>query len=182
MRLFDSREALPFAHQYNSDAAGYRLHTRQVGNLKKTTYDYGWHDLDRNPSRSQFTITAQQEGKRPKWLSYKVRSNDDPQQREFEEVQQLLPSLSNASVYERTVYRFNTNGQIDWVRFFSSRFDQQPRWETQISYNASNPSLIDSVTFTDFASRRSFTTHYTWKTAPVPPVSWMGREITRGSE
>jgi YD repeat-containing protein len=182
MRLFDSREALPFAHQYNSDAAGYRLHTRQVGNLKKTTYDYGWHDLDRNPSRSQFTITAQQEGKRPKWLSYKVRSNDDPQQREFEEVQQLLPSLSNASVYERTVYRFNTNGQIDWVRFFSSRFDQQPRWETQISYNTSNPSLIDSVTFTDFASRRSFTTHYTWKTVPVPPVSWMGREITRGSE
>jgi len=184
--LFDIREATPFMRYPDtvpSGLDGQRLHTRQVGNLNRTTYDYGWRDIEGNPSRIFFTITAQQEGKRPKWLTYKVRpSMADPLRKEFAEAQMLLPSLPNATVYDRTLYHFNANGQIDLVRFFSTRWDDQPQWETNIVYDPVNPSLVNSVTFTDFNANRSFTTQYNWKMVSIPPFAWQGQTIERGVE
>jgi YD repeat-containing protein len=185
-RLFDIREAMPFMRHpatTPSGSDGQRLHTRRVGNLQPTTYDYGWHDINGNPSRTLFTITAQQTGKRPKWLTYKVRLyENDPLRKEFEEAQLLRPSLSNATVYDRTLYHFDANGQIDWVRFFSTRGDTQPRWEIDISYNPNNPALVNSITFTDVASHRSLTTQYNWKAVPIAPFNWQGQTIERGVE
>jgi hypothetical protein len=190
--LFDIREAAPFMRYPATspfENEGQRLETRQVGNpynpnnLHRTTYNYGWYDINGNPSRTLFTITAQQQGKRPKWLTYKVRpSATDPQRREFDQAELLRPSLSNATVYDRTLYHFDANGQIDWVRFFSTRGDTQPRWEIDISYNPNNPALVNSITFTDVAANRSFTTRYNWKAVPIAPFNWQGQTIERGVE
>lgn len=182
--LFDKREALPFTRNFDSFSRhGARLSRQQVGELCPTSYSYAWRDVNGASTASEFTITAQQQGKRPKWLSYTLGQREgEPPRRGFEAAQLLLPSLRDASVYERTLYHFNRDGKIDLVRFFSTRWDDTPQWETSITYHSDNPALISSVTFSDLRANRSFTMLYSWKTAPLTPFSWMGETIERGSE